>query len=399
MLRSIVGASLLLLAAGDASDLRCFLNGVWQPTTATCACLPGWAPPDCRTLALQPAPPLAAATQPYYHPADAATGFTDNSWGIRMLPGDGDGLLHGYMTELAGNCSLSSYGAASRVLHVTAPLEAPGGPFQVAGVALDKFAHNPAVVRDVDGAWLLYHIGSPLPDCDISCAGGKPVTNGTCTGSSHGTSVARAPSPYGPWQRLDYILPDNETNPSPVVLPNGTILLTARRWTGDVPVYVSHGGWQGPYVKTVLPLTLYPGSSSGALGNTSFFDEDPHLYVNALGYAHMLTHREPTPGCPATGPTPDDCRCAGGHLFAPSLLGPWYADPVSIYNCTLSVQAPGDGAAQQLQLHARQRPFLHFPGPGGSANASACPVLLTGASTDPVSQYYSSFTMVQRAQC
>jgi hypothetical protein len=410
-------------APATNDDLDCYYNGVWDPTTSTCACLPGWAAPNCRTLSLLPAAPLSAASQTYFYPSDAAPAagtMIDNSWGIRMLPGDGDGLLHGFMTELEGNCSLSSYGTASRVMHVTTPLDAPGGPYTVVDVALDHFAHNPSVVRDVDGAWLIYSIGSPLPNCTIACPGGKPSSHGTCTGSSHGTSVARsATGPSGPWERLSYILPDNETNPSPIVLPNGTIFLTARRWTYDVPVYISETGWRGPYVKTVLPLTtlseamtaaaaaaaaaatIQPLSAGAGLqptlaANTTFFDEDPHLFVNALGYAHMLTHRQPSgTSCSPTGPTPDDCRCGGGHLFAPTLMGPWYADPLSIFNCTLEVE----GQSGPVELHARQRPYLFFPGSDGSANASSCPLLFTGASTDPVSQYYSSFTMVQSAGC
>lgn len=411
-------ACLLAVAVGTASssspsppnvndDINCYLNGVWDSSTSSCACLPGWAAPDCRTLELLTAPALTAVSQTYYYPSDANGPYRDNSWGIRMLPGDGDGLLHGYMTELSSNCSLSSYGTSSRVLHVVAQAGEAGvmGPWQVVGVALEHFAHNPAIARDIDGAWLLYHIGSALPNCTITCRGNAPpVTNGTCTGSGHGTSVARATSPYGPWERVTYILPDNETNPSPLVLPNGTIVLTARRWTGDVPLYISTTGWTGPYVKTVLPLAVLPDVGDAKSGNTTFFDEDPYLYINALGYAHMLTHREPAGGgCSATGPTPDDCRCAGGHLMAPSINGHWYADPQSIYNCTVQVQSAGtdetrpDGAVQSLQLHARQRPFLYFQ--GGSTNAHACPVLFTGASTDPVSQYYSSFTMAQAAQC
>lgn len=436
-MRSFVALAAVAAAArANAAnpDMQCWLNGRYDGGSGACKCNPGWAPPDCRYLALLPAPPLNVSTQTYFHPSNAggngSSRYVDNSWGISVLPGDGDGLLHGFMTELEGNCSLSSYGTASRILHVTSSASASAsagalGPWTVQDVALAAFAHNPNIVRDGDGGWLLYHIGSALPDCSISCASGKPVTHGNCTGQSHGASVARAASPYGPWQRVPYILPDNETNPSAVVLANGTIVVTARRWTGDVKLYTAQQ-WDGPY--TQLPLApLTPVSSAAVrggdaskqgeqaaqeeqeqrrdaaavphpagsllLGNTTFFDEDPFLWVDALGYAHMLTHRQPSgTSCSPTGPTPDDCRCAGGHMFAESVWGPWYVDTTVLFNCTLQVQASSGGGSQSLQLHARQRPTLHF------SNGS-CPVLFTGASSDPISQYYSSFTMVQQTQC
>lgn len=54
------------------------------------------------------------------------------------------------------------------------------------------------------------------------------------------------------------------------------------------------------------------------------------------------------------------------------------------------LQVSSPPGSQLMQLHARQRPGLvSLPGNGG------CPTLFTGASTDPVSQYYSSFTMAQ----
>jgi hypothetical protein len=62
-----------------------------------------------------------------------------------------------------------------------------------------------------------------------------------------------------------------------------------------------------------------------------------------------------------------------------------------VFNCTLIVSTGGAGG-NVVKLHARQRPtLLRRPG--------VCPLLLTGASTDPVSQYYSSFTLAQSVDC
>ncbi len=109
------------------------------------------------------------------------------------------------------------------------------------------------------------------------------------------------------------------------------------------------------------------------------------LWQDAGGF-HMLTHRQPNGvNCPPVGGS-DDCRCAGGHMYASNVLGPWFLDLQLVYNCSLqTVGGP-------LRLHARQRPTVHF-------GANRCPTLFTGASVDPVSQYYSSFTMRQEVAC
>ena len=126
------------------------------------------------------------------------------------------------------------------------------------------FAHNPQIVRDpTDGTYLLYHIGETVPrpcvpDCrtDGGASSGAPTRDGgqgggkaraggehpggtqtpalapvpaasACPTLGHGTSIATAASPWGPWARLPYVLP-GYTNPSPHIFPNGTVLLAAR---------------------------------------------------------------------------------------------------------------------------------------------------------------------------
>ena len=385
MQRAFAPLAIIFSTVVAAPPPACSLNGAVDASGA-CACSPGWAGANCSELSLLPA--VAFQSQTYFHPASAAGNFTDNSWGISVSRDDNGKLWHGFMTELEGNCSLSSYSVASRILHLVAP--SPQGPWTVDGVALAAFAHNPQVVRDIDGAWLHFHIGLQQPPaCNPVCVGGKSPNTTGCNPSdknSHGTGVARAVSPYGPWERVPYILPNNETNPSAVVLPNGTILVTARRWLGGVPIYMANS-WAGPY--TLLPLvSVVPVGE----GDPAVFDEDPYLWQNEFGW-HMLTHRESAGSagtCSATLPT-TECRCTGGHMYAlDPVAGPWYYDVPPVYNCSLSVE----GSAAPLRLWARQRPTLVFPTPD-----KRCPILFSGASTDKVSQYYSSFTMYQEFDC
>ena len=374
-------------SAGQAPP-RCSLNGV-ATGPSTCACDPGWSGEECRSLALLPAPPLTPASQTHIN-------ASDNSWGISVLPDDSGALFHGYMTELENGCALSTYGESSRIVHLTAP--ALEGPWTWQSVALPAFAHNPSVRRDKDGAWLLFHIGASYPaGCSITCPPGKPpvVANASCYAhQSHGISVARATSPYGPWQRLPYFLHssgDNVTNPSAIVTEAG-IVLTARRWTGGAPFW-SAPAWDGPYTflgwAPVVPVPA-PGAVAAAAAPDASFDEDPDLYQDARGGYHMLTHRQPRgTSCPPAGPEASDCRCGGGHMYAEALMGPWFYDLQMVFNCSLQVE----GSAAPVTLHARQRPTLTFHA------GSRCFTLFTGASADPVSQYYSSFTMRQEVAC
>jgi hypothetical protein len=381
------GAGVLSSAAQPPAPPPCSLNGLLQNGKCVCLNNSGWTGSTCNSLSLLPAAALSAATQTYYHPSLNLSLPFDNSWGISVLPDDTPGTWHGFMTELEGNCSLSSYSSASRILHLVAT--SPNGPWLVSDVALHSFAHNPQVVRAVDGAWLLFHIGNPVPECNTTCHGGHPsYANATCSGASHGASVARAVSPFGPWERESYILPDNETNPSALVLKNGTIIVTARRWTAGVPFY-SADSWRGPY--TALPGSRFPIFPVPATTPDVAFDEDAFLYENDLGF-HMLTHRQPNGTyCNAMGPEVTDCRCGGGHMYATSIFGPWFYDADMIFNCSLTTDQGN------IKLHARQRPTMLFP--SSHSATPKCPMLFTGASNDAVSQYYSSFTMVQTVDC
>ena len=384
-------ALLPLLALAHAAAIPpCSLNG--ELVGGVCACDPGWSGAACSVLDLLPAAPFAQQT--HYFPSNAATGdAVSNSWGISVARDDNGTLWHGFMTEMKGHCTLASWTSASHILHVTAPQ--PYGPWTVQGVALDKFAHNPQITRDKDGAWLLFHIGSlEPPGCEAEACPGPHSPQ--CTGAQ-GTSVARASSPWGPWERVPFVLPDNETNPSALLLRDGTLAVTARRWEGGVPTYTARD-WRGPYVAAPRAEVVLVRAGAPAQDAYAPFDEDPYLWQDARGGLHALTHRQPNgTHCP-TGANPSDCDCAGGHMYAQALTGPWYVDLDVVYNCTLRVAGGGGGGggSQAVQLSARQRPTLLLPARNGGQ--PACPVLFTGAS-NAATQYAGSFTMAQGVDC
>eukprot|EP01050_Picozoa_sp_SAG11_P038343 SAG11_NODE_15599_length_572_cov_1.285412_1_plen_182_part_10 len=135
-------------------------------------------------------------------------------------------------------------------------------------IVLPTFAHNPSIRLHPDGTYLLYFIGQPEKRMDSP-------TNWTLEST---ISLAYSRSVDGPWQIIRGVLPGrgkgspyfdaDATNPSPIILRDGSILLLYR---GN---FRPHGGrgllcwnrlgaakaahWRGPYTrlgdKPILPL-------------------------------------------------------------------------------------------------------------------------------------------------
>ena len=151
--------------------------------------------------------------------------------------------------------------------------------------------------------------------------------------------------------------------------------------------------WRGPYSAAPRSNVTLVRAGSPASDVFAPFDEDPFLWQDSREGFHMLTHRQPNgTNCPV-GKNPSECDCAGGHMYAPALNGPWFVDLDVVYNCSLAIA----GETASIFLTARQRPTLLLP--ARNNGEPACPILFTGASSDPVSQYYSSFTMAQDINC
>ena len=138
------------------------------------------------------------------------------------------------------------------------------------GVALKGFAHNPQALLAPNGSILLFHIGQEEADgCLADCMGTKPsganphpakLRPKRCKSMSHAASgaimvdhfpyftqhvflhymqqlltlavsvlnprltVAIADSPEGPFTRFPYAFPSDATNPTAMLLPNGTVV-------------------------------------------------------------------------------------------------------------------------------------------------------------------------------
>ena len=198
------------------------------------------------------------------------------------------------------------------------------------------------------------------------------------------TSVAHASSPYGPWERVDSVLPDSAQNPSAVVFSNGSVLATSRGGSG-VHLYTAPS-WRGPYTAfPVAPIVradpLYTNETRDGL-----YEVDPFLWQNDFGF-HILTHRQIGGADCDSAPDADGCTCRGGHLYSADLATWWRG--AALWNCTLETT---HGA---VTLSARQRPSL-------ASFRGACPILYSSGSTALVKRYVtwlSSFSMVQAGDC
>lgn len=401
---------LLLLAVGSSGHAamrkpppatpECSLNGAMSTDKARCDCDQGWTGEACGQLALLPAPALGSTVTP------AAALSVDNSaanstWGISVV-GPIDSVFHGYMTEIANECQLGDYGIASQIVHMTAG--SPLGPWAREGVVLAGFAHNPQAILTPNGSVILFHIGEEMPRrCLGDCRGTRPTHTSrgnithppkprpeSCPTPSHGASVAVAGSPEGPFRRFPYIFGErgfSQTNPAPLLLADGTLIVHLRRGTEtSIPLFFGHVDRPGG------PWVARPGRLHASPAVVATHDEDAFFWRTPRGY-HMITHRAVTdpryPPAPAPcGPPLGSALCGGGHLFSKDLRA-WFSGE-SVYHRNASAMAQclvtfEDG--ETVRFTSRQRPTMLLDDRGRR-------FLFNGASVNK-SEYEHSFTFVQ----
>ena len=176
-------------------------------------------------IPLEPAAPLAS--QAYYN-----TSLW--SWGGSVVQDDAK-LYHLYAASFVNHCGLNAWETNSQVHHGVSA--SPIGPFNFSDVAIPVWHHNPQAIRHPDGTYLIYTIGMDPEGKVKTCAAGDedsgyvPTARGA---TAHGAEVIElhySSSPYGPWTELIVPGAPNQgrnlfggTNPTPWVLPNGTVI-------------------------------------------------------------------------------------------------------------------------------------------------------------------------------
>lgn len=306
-------------------DRDCNLNGLCDASTGVCACDAGWTGARCSLLDLVPATDKKAT--------HALRLEGTSTWGGSVAYSRTDGRYHMLAAIMEGGCGLDSYEHNSAVVHAVS--DTPEGPYTIApskhtlgaaanyssSLVVPPFAHNPTVVQAPNGSWVLYHIGcgmrqkkpytgcrngtTPLkpPPQDFASMPGPvlPSTNNyTCSGG-----YGDPPNVFvtddlarGPWRMHGLAVRTSSwmthmDNPAPVIHPNGSVLLLARKWAKtSSTIGVVHAprwdadGTEGPQDVYSLPEKKLDFAHSV---------EDPFTWVDSRGNYHAIFHS----GCPA----------------------------------------------------------------------------------------------------
>ena len=314
--RSNVTLTLLVLATarGCATEENCSLLG--DCVAGACVCSPGWAGPDCARADLLP-----------YDP-DGNAGYVNESaasWGGHPLPDPSvEGRWWLLVSEMASGCPLWLFENNSFVARAVSNTGA-GGPYRHVDTARIPFSHSvQAIGPTADGFFVLFYIGLPDLGAVINCAahGVPPHYVHPNPPSMNVLSIAWARSLAGPWASRPLFVPNAsapsawdcaKTNPAPLLLTNGTVLLAFRSTPCD-----GGGGNGGEYLgiasATHWNATAYKVSDSPVVAPSdgSGFHEDPCLFDDALGRLHIVSHNQgPGNVCNRTG-----SQSCGAHLWS-----------------------------------------------------------------------------------
>ncbi len=367
----VEGATPVRSACSDAAD--CSLNG--DCVGGMCKCDAAWSgSAACDVMAFEA---LDRNNPPGYY------NKTESSWGgfpVKTEDG-GYALVH---AQMANGCGLSTWKTNSIVALSKSTSGKVEGPYTFDRELIPPFAHNPTIRRAADGTFVIYFIGSwrtnasqcdgktstprsPLvepaegDDCNgmnwpKSCGSDMPGPMGDCCGpenadykgnSGCGISMASSKSLSGPWDIKPLKIVDQfdsdevycaHTNPSPVFLPNGTVVVAFN--AGFCHNHLETIGiasaphWSGPY--TLLDRNAVLRNDDGSPHHC----EDPHLWKSERGW-HLLTHNQQGPQGVASYGFSKDGRN-------------WTLSKTTPYNCTLrytdgtTAEATGCGNRPQL---------------------------------------------------
>ena len=313
---------------------------------------------------------------------------TWSSWGGSVIntPEDNDFKWHLFVAFFTQNCGLGSWTSNSEVVHAVSKSD-PLGPYSFQDVAVNVFAHNPQITRHTDGTFLLWTIGmspqAPESNCtpkhnkvqDEPLYHPPPLT--------HGAELVEqrfSKSIYGPWTTT--LTPNgsvnlfNGTNPSPFVLPNGTIVVASHNNCGLT--LSSAANWTGPFSNPicVLPYSQYPSQSN-------FTFEDPFLWFDNESVTwKVLLH-----SYNKTNPHIQFAVGGYGESLTDNAYGPWKIQDPSSPAYTTVVQFE-DGTNETFSR--RERPKLVFDSSSGKPFA-----LITAVCPEPDGNQHC-FTLGQR---
>jgi hypothetical protein len=231
----------------------------------------------------------------------------------------------------------------------------------------------PQAVVHTDGTILLYTIGMEPQGAPRNCKKGLQLG-----AAAHGAELIElhySASPYGPWTQL--IVPGasyggrnlfNGTNPSPWVLPNGTVVVASHGASVVASTTGAHD-WRGPYAPPE-PLFAPPGVIKF---------EDPFLWFDSgADVWRALLHQY-------NGSAPHPQFRVGGYAQSrgAELFGAWDVQSEATPAYTTLVPFAGGSARNYTR---RERPKLLL-------DASGAPTVLYSGVCEGTSQGANCYTL------
>ena len=343
------------------TETDCSLLG--ECVSGKCVCDPGWKGHKCGQVDLLPASRYGG-----YRNA------TLSSWGGYSIKiGD---KWHMFASGMSHQCPLENFKTNSMTIHATSKV--PGGPYKLEDIPLPEFHHSVSVMGVNHTTLALFTEGintngQNVHFCDkldqynsTTLSGGdgsghlspEPLTPDDYMGVSLSTS-----GPYGPWEEHIIFNTDlsdphawncHKGNPSPIIFPNGTVLLMYR----GVPCIrdpTCHNSTinlcehQGIAVADSIDGVFRDrqGIISELSGN-----EDAVFFRTKRGYAALFHSKS------ACGQEQEQVKSCGSLAFSKDTWS-WTLNSEPSYNSTILWREPNGGITEDKFL-SRQRPKIIF---------------------------------------
>ena len=353
----------LVLALAVASSLSCETETdcslLGECVNHKCVCDPGWKGHNCGQVDLLP-----ALRNGGYRNATLST------WGGYSIKiGD---KWHMFASGMSHQCPLEKFATNSMTIHATSKV--PGGPYKLEDIPLTEFHHSVSVMRVNHTTLALFTEGINTNSYNVNLCDEEVQSNFTLKSKNDdgpkplgpddymGVSLSTS-GPYGPWKEHIIFNTDlgdlsawncNISNPSPIIFPNGTVLLMYR----GVPCNPHH---PSTCKNATINLCQHQGIAIADSIDGVFRDrqglipqlsgnEDAVFFRTKRGYAAMFHSKS------ACGQEPDHVYSCGSLAFSKDTWN-WTMNSEPCYNATILWKEP-NGSITEDKFLSRQRPKI-----------------------------------------